>query len=291
MPCIVRNVQGSGPQYTRSAAMKLEKITFIIGISALLIACSNSPAPVQMQVSGGYIQYNAGYGWQNLIDVESLRGPQGLPGPQGPQGPAGIDAILGGAESSAGAPTATPDPDGQDAAGSPDTETCEHLYQCTTQQSVLVEEYADGSLWRMDSTYECEKCGAVVVYSYKYKQPGTAGSPGSPAPSPGSPHVPESTVPPATPPVSTPTTPPTLPPTQRPSPTPTDPPTPGPTPTFTVPPTQQPTEPPEPTNTPTAPPTPVPTSTVTPTAPPSTPTPPHTPPATTPPPSYAMPPA
>lgn len=28
--------------------MKLEKITFIIGISALLIACSNSPAPVQM---------------------------------------------------------------------------------------------------------------------------------------------------------------------------------------------------------------------------------------------------
>lgn len=81
--------------------MKLEKITFIIGISALLIACSNSPAPVQMRVSGGYIQYNAGYGWQDLIDVESLRGPQGLPGPQGP---AGIDAIPGGAEPSAGAP-------------------------------------------------------------------------------------------------------------------------------------------------------------------------------------------
>lgn len=108
--------------------MKLEKITFIIGISALLIACSNSPAPVQMRVSGGYIQYNAGYGWQDLIDVESLRGPQGLPGPQGP---AGIDAIPGGAEPSAGAPTATPDPDGQDAAGSPDMEVCEHLYQCT----------------------------------------------------------------------------------------------------------------------------------------------------------------
>ena len=276
--------------------MKLEKITFIIGISALLIACSNSPAPVQMRVSGGYIQYNAGYGWQDLIDVESLRGPQGLPGPQGP---AGIDAIPGGAEPSAGAPTATPDPDGQDAAGSPDMETCEHLYQCTAQQSVFVAESSDGSLWRMDSTYECEKCGAVVAYSYKYKQPGTAGGPDSPAPSPGSPHVPESTVPPSTPPVSTPTTPPTLPPTQRPSPTPTDPPTPGPTPTFTVPPTQQPTEPPEPTSTPTAPPTPVPTSTVTPTAPPSTPTPlpstptppPHTPPAATPPPSCTMPPA
>lgn len=280
--------------------MKLEKITFIIGISALLIACSNSPAPVQMRVSGGYIQYNAGYGWQDLIDMESLRGPQGLPGPQGP---AGIDAIPGGAEPPAGAPTATPDPDGQDAAGSPDTETCKHLYQCTAQQSVFVAESSDGSLWRMDSTYECEKCGAVVTYSYKYKQPGTADGPSSPAPSPGSPHVPESTVPPATPPVSTPTTPPTLPPTQRPSPTPTDPPTPGPTPTFTVPPTQQPTEPPEPTSTPTAPPTapptPVPTSTVTPTAPPSTPTPlpstptppPHTPPAATPPPSYTMPPA
>lgn len=137
--------------------MKLEKITFIIGISALLIACSNSPAPVQMRVSGGYIQYNAGYGWQDLIDMESLRGPQGLPGPQGP---AGIDAIPGGAEPPAGAPTATPDPDGQDAADSPDTETCKHLYQCTAQQSVFVAESSDGSLWRMDSTYECEKCGA-----------------------------------------------------------------------------------------------------------------------------------
>ena len=273
--------------------MKLEKITFIIGISALLIACSNSPAPVQMRVSGGYIQYNAGYGWQDLIDMESLRGPQG---PRGPRGPAGQEApgTEEPAYSSAPYPTEFPaDTEDED----PQTATpCEHRYRCVAQQTVLIDS-AEG-LWQIDSTYQCETCGDTVAYSYEYVQPGPETGETT-LPSPEGPHTPTPTVPPATPPVSTPTTPPTLPPTQRPSPTPTDPPTPGPTPTFTVPPTQQPTEPPEPTSTPTAPPTPVPTSTVTPTAPPSTPTPlpstptppPHTPPAATPPPSYTMPPA
>lgn len=268
--------------------MNTGKIMFIIGITAFLFACSNHPAAVQMQVSGGYIQYNGGNGWQNLIALDDLRGPQG---PRGPRGPAGQDApgTEEPAYSSAPYPTEFPadteDEDPQTAA------PCEHRYRCVAQQTVLIDS-AEG-LWQIDSTYQCETCGDTVAYSYEYVQPGPETGETT-LPSPEGPHTPTPTVPPATPPVATPTAPPTPVPTFSPGPTPTTLPTP-PGPTPTAPPTPVPT----PTVTPTAPPTPVPTSTVTPTAPPSTSTPlpstptppPHTPPAATPPPSCTMPPA
>lgn len=260
--------------------MKLEKIMFIIEVTALLFVCSNHPSAVQMRVSDGYIQYNGGNGWQNLVCLEDLRGLPGPEGPQGPRGPAGQDAP--GAEEPAYRftphPTALPagaeDEDLQTAA------PCEHRYQCVAQQTVLID--SAGGVWQIDSTYQCETCGDTVVYSYEYVQPGPETGE-TPLPSPESPHTPTPTVPPATPPVATPTAPPTPAPTFSPGPTPTSLPTP-PAPTPTAPPTPVPT----PTVTPTA--TPAPSAT--PTPPPTTPTPtPHTPPATTPPPSYTMPPA
>ena len=165
--------------------MKLEKITFIIGISALLIACSNSPAPVQMRVSGGYIQYNAGYGWQDLIDMESLRGAARTAWPAGTGGNRRNPRRRGTTRRCAHrhARSRWAGRSGQPGYGS-------------LRTPVPVHRRSSPSMWRnlptavcgaWDSTYECEKCGAVVTYSYKYKQPGTAGGPGSPAPSLGRP--------------------------------------------------------------------------------------------------------
>ena len=56
---------------------------------------SGGAGSIEMQVSGGYIQYSTDGGetWENLIAVSELKGeagPQGLKGDTGPQGPQGI---------------------------------------------------------------------------------------------------------------------------------------------------------------------------------------------------------
>ncbi len=274
--------------------MKLEKILFIIEVTALLFVCFNHPSAVQMRVSDGYIQYNGGNGWQNLVCLEDLRGlpgPEGPQGPRGPRGPAGQDAPATEEPAYSFAPYPTEFPAGTEDEA-PQAAPCEHRYRCVAQQTVLID--SAGGVWQMDSTYQCETCGDTVAYSYEYVQPGPETGE-TPLPSPEGPHTPTPTVPPATPPVATPTAPPTPDPTFTPGPTPTPLPTP-PGPTPTAPPTPVPT----PTVTPAATPTATPVPTATPTQPPTTPTPtphtpptptPHTPPATTPPPSYTMPPA
>ena len=73
---------------------------------------------IEMQVSGGYIQYsNDGVTWENLIAVSELKGeagpqgiqgPQGIPGGRGPQGPKGDKGDPGATDLSLGITGATP---------------------------------------------------------------------------------------------------------------------------------------------------------------------------------------
>ena len=67
----------------------------IIKISCLLmclilVACaSNNNSPVELRVQDGYIQYDNGSGWTNLISTEELKGEQGEQGIQGEKGETG----------------------------------------------------------------------------------------------------------------------------------------------------------------------------------------------------------
>ena len=56
----------------------------------LLVACtSNNNSPVELRVQDGYIQYDNGSGWTNLISTEELKGEQGEQGIQGEKGETG----------------------------------------------------------------------------------------------------------------------------------------------------------------------------------------------------------
>ena len=55
----------------------------------LLTACKPNEQKVDLRVENGYIQYTTnGTTWQNLIDVDDIKGEQGIQGPQGDPGTA-----------------------------------------------------------------------------------------------------------------------------------------------------------------------------------------------------------
>ncbi len=79
--------------------MKKKYIIFsLLLLGLLLSACQSNDqqsSEIKMRVQDGYIQYYTGSDWNNVIEVDELKGEKGDKGDKGEQGDPGIDGING----------------------------------------------------------------------------------------------------------------------------------------------------------------------------------------------------
>ena len=89
-------IQGQIGDLSQLTTEAKENLVAAINEAARTGGGSGGAGSIEMQVSGGYIQYsNDGVTWENLIAVSDLKGDKGETGPKGEQGPKGDPGAKG----------------------------------------------------------------------------------------------------------------------------------------------------------------------------------------------------